>query len=51
MQVIISSYVSLSHGANDVANAVVPLAVVYIALIAGSVGATVKIPAWVLAIG
>ncbi|TYB94833.1 MAG: inorganic phosphate transporter [Kosmotoga sp.] len=51
MQVITSCYVSLSHGANDVANAVGPLAVVYIALTAGTVGTTVEIPAWILAIG
>jgi PiT family inorganic phosphate transporter len=51
MQVITSCYVSLSHGANDVANAVGPLAVVYIALTAGAVGTTVEIPAWILAVG
>lgn len=51
MQIITSCYVSLSHGSNDVANAVGPIAVVYLALTAGSVGSTVAIPSWILAVG
>lgn len=51
MQVITSCYVSLSHGANDVANAVGPIALVYLALTTGNVGATVQIPSWILAVG
>lgn len=51
MQILTSCYVSFSHGANDVANAIGPLAVVYFALTAGGIGETVNIPSWMLAIG
>ncbi|MBO8166843.1 MAG: phosphate permease [Thermotogae bacterium] len=51
MQVLTSCYVSFAHGANDVANAVGPLAVVYIALTAGGIGSHVEVPSWMLAIG
>ncbi|WP_201029935.1 inorganic phosphate transporter [Kosmotoga arenicorallina] len=51
MQVLTSCYVSFAHGANDVANAVGPLAVVYIALTAGGIGSHVEVPSWMLGIG
>jgi inorganic phosphate transporter, PiT family len=50
--VIISSCsVAFAHGANDVANAVGPLAAVAEAVRSGEVGARASIPPWVLVIG
>ncbi|AKI97317.1 inorganic phosphate transporter [Kosmotoga pacifica] len=51
MQILTSCYVSFAHGANDVANAVGPLAVVYLALTTGGIGTHVEVPSWMLAIG
>ncbi|NOZ92361.1 phosphate permease [bacterium 3DAC] len=50
-QVFTSSYVALAHGANDVANAIAPVAAIYIALQTGKVTATATIPRYILAIG
>jgi len=46
-----AALLSFAHGANDVANAVGPLAAVVDALSSGGPSARVGIPAWVLAIG
>lgn len=50
-QVVTSCYVSFSHGANDVANAVGPLALMYIIITTGSVKGTIEIPKYILALG
>ncbi len=46
-----AALLSFAHGANDVANAVGPLAAIVHAMNEGSVGAEVGIPFWVMAIG
>ncbi len=51
VQVVTSCYVALSHGANDVANAIGPVAAVYTAIVFGSAGAKVPVPKWILALG
>ena len=50
-QVVTSSYVALAHGANDVANAIAPVAAIYAAIHLGNVGAKATIPRYILAIG
>ncbi|ABR31754.1 phosphate permease [Thermosipho melanesiensis] len=50
-QVVTSCYVSFSHGANDVANAVGPLALIYIILTTGNVSGVISIPKYILALG
>ena len=44
-------YVALAQGANDVANAIGPLAVIYSLVKTGSVGATVPVPVFLLFFG
>ena len=51
IQVGTSCYVALAQGANDVANAVGPLAVIYFIVKTGSVGAKVQVPAFLLLFG
>ena len=51
LQIITSCYIACAHGANDVANAVGPMAVVINYALEGTVGATVTIPGWILALG
>ncbi|MCH7471877.1 inorganic phosphate transporter [bacterium] len=51
LQVITASYMAFAHGANDVANAVGPLAAVVEIVQTGPIGANVPIPVWVLAMG
>ena len=46
-----AALLSFAHGANDVANAVGPLAAIVSAVSAGTVAAKVTLPIWVLAIG
>lgn len=46
-----SCYVSFSHGANDVANAVGPVALVYWIISHGNVAQKVGAPVWLLALG
>lgn len=46
-----AALLSFAHGANDVANAVGPLAAIVHAVQSGSVGDDVSIPLWVMAIG
>ncbi|HOO74429.1 MAG: inorganic phosphate transporter [Thermotogae bacterium] len=50
-QVITSCYVALAHGANDVANAIGPVAAIYAATVSGKVGSQVEIPRIILAVG
>ncbi|MFD1913099.1 inorganic phosphate transporter [Halodurantibacterium flavum] len=49
--VISAALLSFAHGANDVANAVGPLAAIVHAVGSGDVGGQVAIPFWVMAIG
>ncbi|RKZ01943.1 MAG: phosphate permease [Candidatus Hydrothermota bacterium] len=51
VQVVTSCYVALSHGANDVANAIGPVAAVYSAIVSGTAGLNVPVPKWILALG
>lgn len=51
LQIITACYVALAHGANDVANAVGPLAAIVHVVRTGTVEMTVAMPAWILAIG
>ncbi|MCD6559269.1 MAG: inorganic phosphate transporter, partial [Palaeococcus sp.] len=44
-------YVALSHGANDVANAIGPVAAVYAVATMGLAGMKVPVPKWILAMG
>jgi PiT family inorganic phosphate transporter len=51
IQIGTSCYVSLAHGANDVANAIGPLAVIYFIVKTGGVGAKVPVPIFLLFFG
>jgi PiT family inorganic phosphate transporter len=51
IQVGTSCYVALAQGANDVANAVGPLAVIYFIVKTGSVGSKVQVPTFLLLFG
>jgi PiT family inorganic phosphate transporter len=51
IQIGTSCYVSLAHGANDVANAIGPLAVIYFIVKTGGVGAKVPVPVFLLFFG
>ncbi len=51
IQIGTSCYVALAQGANDVANAIGPLAVIYFLVKTGSVGAKVPVPAFLLLFG
>jgi PiT family inorganic phosphate transporter len=51
LQVGTSSYVALSHGANDVANALGPMAGIFFALTQHTMSAQVPVPIWMLAVG
>lgn len=51
VQVITSGYVALAHGANDVANAIGPVAAVYAVASMGMAGMKVPVPRWILAMG
>jgi len=51
IQIGTSCYVALAQGANDVANAIGPLAVVYFLVKSGSIGATVPVPLFLLLFG
>ncbi len=46
-----AAMLSFAHGANDVANAVGPLAAIYDAVISGGVSSKAEIPIWVMGIG
>jgi len=49
--ILTSSCVAFAHGANDVANAVGPVAAVFDILKSGTVKMSVEVPSWVLALG
>lgn len=51
IQIGTACYVALAQGANDVANAIGPLAVIYFIVKTGSVGATVPVPVFLLLFG
>jgi len=51
IQIGTSCYVALAQGANDVANAIGPLAVIYFIVKTGSVGSTVPVPIFLLLFG
>ena len=51
IQVATACYVALAQGANDVANAIGPLAVIYFIVKTGSVGAKVPVPVFLLLFG
>lgn len=51
IQIGTSCYVALAQGANDVANAIGPLAVIYFLVKTGSVGAEVPVPVFLLLFG
>ncbi len=51
IQIGTSCYVALAQGANDVANAIGPLAVIYFLVKTGSVGANVPVPLFLLFFG
>ena len=51
IQVGTACYVALAQGANDVANAIGPLAVIYFLVKTGSVGVTVPVPFFLLLFG
>ena len=51
IQVGTACYVALAQGANDVANAIGPLAVIYLLVKTGVVGATVPVPVFLLIFG
>ena len=51
LQVLTACFVAFAHGANDVANAVGPLAAVYHVLTEGEVSMKVPVPPWILVMG
>lgn len=51
MQVGTSCYVALAQGANDVANAIGPLAVIYFIVRTGNIGTSVPVPVFLLCFG
>jgi PiT family inorganic phosphate transporter len=51
IQIGTSCYVALAQGANDVANAIGPLAVVYFLVKTGGIGAKVQVPTFLLLFG
>ncbi|MDR2892563.1 MAG: inorganic phosphate transporter [Deltaproteobacteria bacterium] len=51
MQIFTASYVSLSHGANDVANAIGPVAAIYMIYSQFDLAGAVEIPLWLLLLG
>ncbi|UCD78052.1 MAG: inorganic phosphate transporter [Desulfobacterales bacterium] len=51
IQIGTSCYVALAQGANDVANAIGPLAVIYFLVKSGNVGAKVPVPTFLLLFG
>lgn len=51
LQVFTACYVSLAHGANDVANAIGPLAAIYIIYQTGAITHTTEVPMFLLAGG
>lgn len=46
-----AALLSFAHGANDVANAIGPLAGIYDALVSGGISTSASIPVWVMVVG
>ena len=51
LQLMTAAYMALSIGANDVANAIGPIATIYSINMTGEVGSKVSVPIWILAFG
>jgi PiT family inorganic phosphate transporter len=51
LQVMTACYVAFAHGANDVANAIGPLAAIFSVVKTGSVAMQIEVPVWMLAVG
>lgn len=51
LQVITAASVAFAHGANDVANAVAPLAAIWVVLSTGAVVAQAELPLWIFVLG
>ena len=51
LQIMTAAYMALSIGANDVANAVGPVAAIYSIIKTGQIGSKVTVPIWLLAFG
>ncbi len=51
LQIMTACYVAFAHGANDVANAVGPLAAIYSVVKTKTVAMQVEVPVWMLAVG
>lgn len=51
MQIFTSGYLSLAHGANDVANAVGPVFAIYLLARSGAIDPSVAVPLWILLLG
>jgi PiT family inorganic phosphate transporter len=51
LQIASAAFVAFAHGANDVANAVGPMAAVYAILGSGSVQQKIHVPLWILLVG
>ncbi|MCK4974502.1 MAG: inorganic phosphate transporter [Sulfurimonas sp.] len=51
LQVITACYMAFSHGANDVANAIGPLAAISDAVVSGGISSKASIPLWVMGVG
>jgi len=51
LQIMTACYVAFAHGANDVANAVGPLAAIYAVVQTKTVAMAVEVPVWMLALG
>ncbi len=51
LQILTACYVAFAHGANDVANAVGPLAAIFSVIKTGAVALRVEVPFWMLLVG
>jgi PiT family inorganic phosphate transporter len=51
LQVLTACYVAFAHGANDVANAIGPMAAIFSVVTTRSVAMQVEVPLWMLALG
>lgn len=51
LQIFTACYVAFAHGANDVANAVGPLAAIYLIYKTGAIAPKAVVPIWMLALG
>lgn len=51
LQIFTSGYLSLAHGANDVANAVGPVFAIYLLARTGAIDPNIPVPLWILLLG